>query len=83
MQTFGKRMQYARRLRGLSQAELARRLGMPRQQVNNYEKDRFDPSLEVAKRIADALEVSLDALTGRTGLPGEDAIAERMPAAVA
>ena len=82
MRTFGERMQYARRLRGMSQAELARQLGMARQQVYSYEKDRFDPSLEIAKRIADVLNVSLDVLTGRELFPGED-VAEPEPAAVA
>jgi hypothetical protein len=42
--------------------------GMPRQQINNYEGRRFEPSLEIARKIADALHVSLDMLT--TPRPG-------------
>jgi transcriptional regulator with XRE-family HTH domain len=66
MSIFGERLQQARQARGLSQSEIARRLGMPRQQINNYEKGRFDPGLDIAGRIADVLEVSLDFLTGRS-----------------
>jgi DNA-binding XRE family transcriptional regulator len=47
---------------GMSQAALARALGMPRQQINNYEGGRFEPSLEIARKIADVLQVSLDTL---------------------
>ena len=79
MSIFGERMRIVRGRRGISQAELARRLEMARQQINNYEQGRFEPSLEIAKRIADALDVSLDALTGRSELPES----ECNPAAVA
>ncbi len=44
-----------RRLReaaGLSQAELARRLGVSRQTVNSIETGRYDPSLPLAIAIA-------------------------------
>jgi putative transcriptional regulator len=63
MGVFGERLRECRLKQGMSQAALARVLGMPRQQINNYEGGRFEPSLEIARKIADALHVSLDMLT--------------------
>jgi transcriptional regulator with XRE-family HTH domain len=72
MEIFGERLRQVRQIRGVSQTDLARQLGIPRQQINNYEHGRFVPSLEMACRIADALDVSLDILTGRRDLPPAD-----------
>ena len=68
MGVFSERLRECRLAQGMSQAALARALGMPRQQINNYEGGRFEPSLEIARKIADALQVSLDTLT--TSRPG-------------
>lgn len=62
MGVFGIRLKACRMAQGMSQAALARALGMPRQQINNYEGGRFEPSLEIARKIADVLQVSLDTL---------------------
>ena len=67
MNMFGARMRAARERLGLSQVELGQRLGMVRQQINNYEQGRFEPSWDTARRIADALDVSLDYLADRQG----------------
>lgn len=37
---------------GLSQGELARRLGVSRQTINAVETDKYDPSLPLALRMA-------------------------------
>lgn len=42
--------------RGWSQNDLAERLGVSRQTVNAIERDRYDPSLPLAFRIAGLLE---------------------------
>lgn len=48
---------------GLSQAELAERVGgTDARQISRYEHGRVTPSLDVAVRIAEALDVSLDYL---------------------
>jgi transcriptional regulator with XRE-family HTH domain len=73
MGVFGERLRECRLEQGLSQAALARALGMPRQQINNYEGGRFEPSLKIARKIADALQVSLDTLT----TPRTDAVASQ------
>ena len=64
MSMFGDKMRAARERLGLSQVALGQRLGMVRQQINNYEQGRFEPSWDTARRIADALDVSLDYLAG-------------------
>ena len=59
---FGVRLtQYRERLQ-LSITELANRIGVDYMQVSRYEKGQSLPSLESAVRLAQVLEVSLDAL---------------------
>ena len=45
---------------GMTQAELARRLGMTRQTVIAIEQGRYSPSLETAFQIARIFRVPLD-----------------------
>ena len=47
-----------------SQTELANKVGVSREIISKYEKGNVTPSVEVAKKIADAFEVSLDYLVG-------------------
>ncbi|MFN8170161.1 MAG: helix-turn-helix transcriptional regulator [Candidatus Nanopelagicales bacterium] len=44
---------------GISQGELAARVGVTRQTVNAIEQGKYSPSLEVAFRIADVFGVPL------------------------
>lgn len=46
--------------RGWSQAELAERLEVSRQSVNAIETGRYDPSLPLAFRIAELLEMRIE-----------------------
>lgn len=46
----------------MTQAELARRIGVTRQTVIAIEQGRYSPSLEVAFQIARVFGVSLDAV---------------------
>lgn len=70
-----------RRARGLSQEELASRLGVSRQAVSKWETGDAQPDLARLVALADALEISLDALTGRreeeAAPPAEKPAAER------
>lgn len=45
---------------------LALELGVHHSIIGRYERDEVKPSIEVASKIADALEVSLDFLLGKT-----------------
>jgi len=62
---FGKRIIELRKLKGISQTELASQLGIHKNVLGRYEREEAKPSIEVAKNIADLLEVSLDYLTGK------------------
>lgn len=53
-----------RKSKGWSQADLAGKTDISQVMVGKYERGDAIPSIEVAKRIADALEVSLDYLVG-------------------
>jgi transcriptional regulator with XRE-family HTH domain len=53
-----------RKSKGWSQADLAGKTDISQVMVGKYERGDTVPSIEVAKRIADALEVSLDYLVG-------------------
>lgn len=49
---------------GLSQAELAERVGVDKRQIRRYEAGEAQPSLSVAKAIANALNITIDELAG-------------------
>lgn len=44
----------------MTQAELAKRIGVTRQTVNAIEGDKYSPSLEVAFRISAVFDVPLE-----------------------
>jgi len=47
-----------------SQADLANKTGISQVMVGKYERGDAVPSIEVAKKIADVFQISLDALLG-------------------
>ena len=55
-----------------SQAQLADNSGVSRVMIGKYERAEAVPSIDAAKKIADALEVSLDNLVGEGLLNGFD-----------
>lgn len=75
---FAERVKEARKKAGLSQAELAEKLGVGQNTVSNYENATGEkgsaPKLETAAKIADILNVSLDWLVGRDDAKGRDNI---------
>jgi len=62
---FGQVVKSVREKRGTSQEKLAELAGVDRTYVSMIERGKRHPTLEVAKRIADALEVKLSALIRR------------------
>lgn len=66
--TFGKRLTEVRKVKKLSQDELAKKLELHGAVIGRYERDEVKPSIEMAAAIAEALEVSLDYLVGNTDL---------------
>lgn len=63
---FGSKITELRKQKGWSQSELAKKLEVSREIVGRYERNDAVPSIEIAKRMADAFEVSLDYLVGST-----------------
>lgn len=53
-----------RKEQGLSRDQLGKIVGTSGAVVGRYERNEITPSVEIAKKIADALDVSLDYLTG-------------------
>lgn len=47
---------------GLSQADLAEAVGVTRQTINAIERERYDPSLELAFDLADFFECRIEDL---------------------
>lgn len=57
--TFGDRLALAREARGLSQAELARRLGVKVQTIRNWEEDRAEPRANRLQMLAGLLNAPM------------------------
>lgn len=80
----GKVIQERRRLLGLSQPALATAIGVSSRQITRYESEEQSPTLPVAVRLADALQVSLAELAGivdnRVDLAGDWWAAWQKPA---
>ncbi len=66
MLNMGSRITSARKIKKWSQGDLAKKTGASRDAIGKYERDEVSPSIEVMKKIADSLEVSLDYLVGGT-----------------
>lgn len=59
---FGKRLADFRKQRGLTQVQLADRVGVHIAQLRNYEANRSQPTLEVIRKLSLALSISADEL---------------------
>ena len=66
MSIFSQRLSAARKFRGLSQIDLARKTRLKQSAVSQFETGRRAPSFHNLLRLADALEVSADFLLGRS-----------------
>lgn len=53
-----------RNIRGISQIQLASKLGVTKQSISNWENDNILPSIEMLVKIANFFEVSTDYLLG-------------------
>ena len=59
---FGKRIEAARKKKGLTQEELAERVSVSQSMINHIENGNKKPSLETAVALANELGVTLDSL---------------------
>jgi transcriptional regulator with XRE-family HTH domain len=69
---FSDKMAQARKDKGLSRSALAKLIGTSGAIVGRYERDEMKPSIEVAAKIAEELEVSLDYLAGSSQIAVKD-----------
>lgn len=63
--TMGKQLKQLREDSGLTQPELAEKLGITQAMVTRIENDTKTPSLPLTIQIADVFDCSLDQLVGR------------------
>ena len=66
---FSNRLRIARKQKGLSQTDLAKKTDLQPSTISHFENDRRSPSFENLKKLADALTVSIDYLLGRVEEP--------------
>ncbi|MBN2910803.1 helix-turn-helix transcriptional regulator [Polycladomyces sp. WAk] len=62
---FGDRIALLREKAGLTQEQLAQKIGISRAALAKYEKSRREPDFETLDKIADFFNVSVDYLLGR------------------
>lgn len=63
---FKQRLQQTRKKRDLNQEELADKTGLLASAISHFESGTRKPSFDNLRKLADALEVSIDYLMGRT-----------------
>lgn len=69
MLTCGDKIALLREKRGLTQEDLANKIGISRASLSHYEKNRREPDYTTMTKLADFFHVSVDYLLGRTSEP--------------
>jgi transcriptional regulator with XRE-family HTH domain len=59
---FAEKLTKIRKQKGLSQGELAKTIGVTAAHLSRLENNRYQPSVDVLKKLADTLQVSTDYL---------------------
>ena len=65
----GQRIYELRLAFGWSQVELAKRLGVAKQTVSNWENENIQPSIEMLMRLAKLFNVTTDYMVGLDSVP--------------
>ena len=76
--SFGSRLITIRKERKISQGELAEKVGIHANVLGRYEREEATPSVDVAVKLAEALGVSLDYLTGKTDMELDKGMVEKI-----
>lgn len=66
MSSFGKKLAECRKVKKLSQSELARSLNTNHSIIGKYERDEVKPSIDVVKKLAEMLNTTVAYLLGET-----------------
>ena len=65
MSGFRERLSALRRGAGMTQAELAKKLGISKSSVSMYECGNREPEFDLLEKMADLLQVDMNVLLGR------------------
>ena len=76
--SFGKKLMEARKNKGMSQEDLANLIGTKGPAIGRYERGVANPTIEVATKLANALNVSLDYLVGKVDTEMDEATLKRI-----
>lgn len=76
--TLGEHITSLRKKKSLSQAALGKAIGTSGDIIGRYERDEVKPSIEVVIKLADALDVSVDFLIGKTSLEIDKSTLKRL-----
>ncbi len=76
--TFGERLVLVRKRKKLSQADVGKMISINGDAYGRYERSEVRPTIEMAVKIAKALEVSLDYLTGSSNIELDKSTLERV-----
>ncbi len=76
--TIGEHIMLLRKKKKFSQSVLGKTVGTSGDIIGRYERGLITPSIEVIMKIADALEVSIDFLVGKTTLELDKQTLKRM-----
>lgn len=69
---FGNRLKVVREEKGLKREDIAKQIGTSAAIIGRYERNERTPSVDIAKKIAEAMDVSLDYLVGDTSVLVKD-----------
>ncbi len=76
--TLGQHITKLRKQLKLSQSDLGKKVGTSGDIIGRYERDEVKPSIEVASKIADVLDVSLDFLLGKVKVEVDSQLLKRV-----
>lgn len=76
--TLGEHILILRKKHNLSQAALGNLIGTSGDIIGRYERDIMTPSIDVIIKVADALDVSIDYLVGKTILELDSNVLKRV-----
>jgi len=76
--TLGQHISQLRKRKKLSQNDLGKKAGTSGDIIGRYERNEVKPSIEVAAKIADILDVSLDFLIGNVAVEVESQLLKRI-----
>jgi len=76
--SFASRLIALRKEKKLAQNELAKSVGIHPNVLGRYEREEANPSIDMAVKLAEALDVSVDYLVGKTDIKLDNSILNKI-----